>query len=96
MALVAAERGHQVTLWERRDRIGGLTRVAAQLPFKHTLPRLLRYYETALVHTTVIVNLGKEVDPNDLNDDLIVLATGCALANSITDARTRDDTGARR
>ena len=53
MALTAAERGHQVTLWERRGRIGGLVRSAAMLPFKSTLPRLLRYYETALARANV-------------------------------------------
>jgi len=76
MALVAAERGHRVTLWERRDCIGGLTRVAAQLQFKYTFPRLLRYYETVLARANVTINLGKEVDAASLKDDLIVLAVG--------------------
>jgi 2,4-dienoyl-CoA reductase-like NADH-dependent reductase (Old Yellow Enzyme family) len=76
MALTAAERGHQVTLWERRGRIGGLVRSAAMLPFKSTLPRLLRYYETALARANVSLRLSQEADPASLADDLVVLATG--------------------
>ena len=76
MALTAAARGHRVTLWERRDHVGGLLRSAALLSFKSTLPRLLRYYETALSRAGVTVRLGREADPATLTDDLTVLATG--------------------
>jgi len=76
MALTAAARGHRVTLWDKRDRIGGLVRSAATLPFKSTLPRLLHYYERALARAKVNIRLGQEVDPTTLTDDLIVLATG--------------------
>ena len=76
MALAAAERGHQVTLWEKRDRIGGQVRIAAKLPFKYTLPRLLSYYETALAQAKVCVRLGEEANPAKLTDDLVVLAVG--------------------
>ena len=76
MALTAAARGHRVTLWEKHDRVGGLLRVAAMLPFKSTLPRLLRYYETALARAGVKLRLGAQVDPATLADDLMVLATG--------------------
>jgi 2,4-dienoyl-CoA reductase-like NADH-dependent reductase (Old Yellow Enzyme family) len=76
MALTAAERGHRVTLWETRDRIGGLVRSAATLPFKSTLPRLLHYYECALARAKVNICLGRKVDPATLTDDVVVLATG--------------------
>jgi NADPH-dependent 2,4-dienoyl-CoA reductase/sulfur reductase-like enzyme len=76
MALDAASRGHRVTLWEKSDSIGGRVRTAARLPFKHTLPRLLRYYETALAQAGVILHLGKEAHAADLAGDVIVLATG--------------------
>ena len=76
MALTAAARGHRVTLWEKRDRIGGLLRSAASLPFKSTLPRLLHHYESALARANVDLRLGHEVDPAALTDDLVVRATG--------------------
>jgi NADPH-dependent 2,4-dienoyl-CoA reductase/sulfur reductase-like enzyme len=76
MALRAAQRGHCVKLWEKREQIGGLIRTAARLPFKHTLPRLLRYYETALAHAGVTVELGREADPARLDGDVVVVATG--------------------
>jgi 2,4-dienoyl-CoA reductase-like NADH-dependent reductase (Old Yellow Enzyme family) len=76
MALTAAARGHRVTLWDKRDCIGGLVRSAATLPFKRTLPRLLHYYERALARAKVNVCLGQEVRPAELTDDLVVLATG--------------------
>jgi 2,4-dienoyl-CoA reductase-like NADH-dependent reductase (Old Yellow Enzyme family) len=76
MALSATERGHRVTLWEKKTRIGGRLRSAAQLPFKQTLPRLLDYYETALARANVTVRLNSDVDPAAVDGDLIVLATG--------------------
>jgi 2,4-dienoyl-CoA reductase-like NADH-dependent reductase (Old Yellow Enzyme family)/thioredoxin reductase len=76
LALTAADRGHRVTLWEKNDRIGGLLSAAAKLPFKATLPRLLRHYETALQRAKVDVRLGRTADPSALTDDIVVLATG--------------------
>ena len=58
-ALSASERGHRVILWERQERIGGQLRLASALPFKHTLPRLLDYYETALKRAGVSVRCGE-------------------------------------
>ena len=65
-----------MTLWEKEPQIGGLVRVAATLPFKHTLPRLLRYYEHALETAGVDVRLNQTVNPADLRDEQVVLATG--------------------
>jgi 2,4-dienoyl-CoA reductase-like NADH-dependent reductase (Old Yellow Enzyme family) len=76
MAITAAGRGHRVILWERRAAIGGQLRSAARLPFKHTLPRLLDYYEAALKRANVTVHLGETVTAADVNADVVVLATG--------------------
>jgi 2,4-dienoyl-CoA reductase-like NADH-dependent reductase (Old Yellow Enzyme family) len=75
-AISAANRGHSVTLWEKSQSIGGLIRIAAGLSFKHTLPRLLEYYESVLQASGVKVILGKEANPGELGDDLVVIATG--------------------
>jgi 2,4-dienoyl-CoA reductase-like NADH-dependent reductase (Old Yellow Enzyme family) len=75
-ALTAAERGHAVTLYERAARIGGQLAVAAQMPFKSTLPRLLAYYERALRQAGVKVLCGNAPQPGSLDADAIVVATG--------------------
>ncbi len=78
MALTAAERGHRVKLWEKKDHIGGQLRAAARLPFKYTLPRLLQYYENALARAAVEVRLGEEVDAAGLAGDVTAMAIGAA------------------
>ncbi len=75
-ALSASERGHRVTLWERHERIGGQVRLASALPFKHTLPRLLDYYEGALERAGVIVRCGESARAETIDADVVVLAAG--------------------
>ena len=75
-ALSAAERGHRVVLYDRGAQIGGQLRVAAALPFKRTLPRLLRFYENALQRAGVQLRLGCEVSPSEVRADALVLALG--------------------
>lgn len=91
-ALGAAARGHAVTLYERADRIGGQLALAAQMPFKNTLPRLLGYYEGALQHAGVKVVCGTTPDPAAVEADAIVLATGSRWkAKSCVDALAKPD-----
>ncbi|HEY7246042.1 MAG TPA: FAD-dependent oxidoreductase [Xanthobacteraceae bacterium] len=75
-ALSASERGHQVVLWEREDKIGGQVRLASALPFKPTLPRLLEYYETALERAGVVVRCGESPRVEGIDADVIVHAAG--------------------
>lgn len=75
-ALTAAARGHEVVLYERRARIGGQIRLAAQLPFKRTLPRLLAYYEKALQDAGVRVFLERAASPAEIDSDCVVVAIG--------------------
>ncbi len=74
-ALTAASRGHSVTLYERTGRIGGQLAAAAALPFKSTLPRLLRYYQHALDKAGVKVVLQSAPLPESVNAEHVVLAT---------------------
>ena len=80
-ARVAAGRGHQVTLLERGHQLGGAVRVAALSPFRATIGDITDYLSRELRRLRVDVNLGAEVDADDLADiaDLaghVVLATG--------------------
>ena len=75
-ALTAAARGHAVTLYERANRIGGQIAAAAKLPFKSTLPRLLRYYDRALQQAKVKVVCEASPQPGSIDAESIILSTG--------------------
>ncbi len=76
-ALVAAQRGHDVTLFERADTIGGQLNMARLIPGKEEFSGLLSWYGTMLETLGVDARLGVEATPEDLADfDEIVIATG--------------------
>jgi 2,4-dienoyl-CoA reductase-like NADH-dependent reductase (Old Yellow Enzyme family)/thioredoxin reductase len=82
-ALVASQRGHEVSLWERGDRIGGNFRIAALAPGKEELGCLLEYFEGQLDRSSVRVELGKTAAAEALaaeNPDAVVAATGAEPA----------------
>ena len=84
-ALTAAWRGHSVTLYERAERIGGQLAAAAVLPFKTTLPRLLRYYQHALDQAGVKVVLQSAARPETVDAEQVILATGSRWPGSRDD-----------
>ena len=47
-AVTAAQRGHDVTLFESDDKIGGQFNLAAQIPGKEEFRETLRYFRNAL------------------------------------------------
>jgi 2,4-dienoyl-CoA reductase (NADPH2) len=78
-ACTAAERGHDVTLFEGSDRIGGQLNLAIRIPGKEEFGETLRYFETMLEKHGVEVRLGHRVTARELLDagfDEVVLATG--------------------
>jgi len=82
-AKIAAERGHQVTLVEKRPRLGGqLVHASKEVDGGYIWPRLIRYYETQLARYGVEVRLGEEMTRelcDRMKPDAIVVATGAAL-----------------
>ncbi len=77
-ATTAAERGHDVTLFEAADAIGGQFRMAAVVPGKEEFRETIRYFERRLARTSVKVKLGTKAAKSDLEAgfDEIVIATG--------------------
>jgi len=82
-AKVAGERGHSVTLLERRDRLGGqLCHASKEVGGGHIWLKLIRYYETQLARFGVDVRLGEEVTREiceRLKPDVVIVATGATL-----------------
>ncbi|QGV82156.1 NADPH-dependent 2,4-dienoyl-CoA reductase [Streptomyces ficellus] len=76
-AVSAAERGHDVTLFDAADEIGGQLNIAKRVPGKEEFDETLRYFRTQLTLRGVDVKLGTHATPELLSDyDEVVVATG--------------------
>ncbi|MGY0219762.1 oxidoreductase [Endozoicomonadaceae bacterium StTr2] len=76
---VAAGRGHQVTLFDAADKIGGQFNIAKQIPGKEEFYETLRYFGKQVEKSGVNLQLEQKVRASDLlpgNYDEVVLATG--------------------
>lgn len=83
-ALVCAKRGHNVTLYEKTDRLGGVFIAAAAPSFKEKDRQLIAWYRRELTrYPNITVKLNSEVTSlEDCQADEIIIATG-AKANRI-------------
>ncbi|GGW41604.1 NADPH-dependent 2,4-dienoyl-CoA reductase [Streptomyces lucensis JCM 4490] len=76
-AVSAAERGHQVTLFDAGSEIGGQLNVARRVPGKQEFDETLRYFRHQLRAHDVDVRLGTWVTPETVAGyDEVVVATG--------------------
>lgn len=78
-ASIAAERGHEVDLYEASDRLGGQFNMAKIIPGKEDYAETIRYYSTMLSKYHVNVFLNTKVDAKTLNEiqyDEVIVATG--------------------
>ncbi len=76
-AITAAERGHQVVLFDKADRLGGQLHYAAAVPGKEEFKGLISWFETMVEHSGVETQLGVAVGADDLTGfDEVVIATG--------------------
>lgn len=80
-ALVAAQRGHDVTLYERSPKLGGLVTIAALVKDLETdvLLDLIRYLKRQLNKEGVTIKTRKEVTPElveEIKPDVVILGLG--------------------
>ena len=76
-AVSAAERGHDVTLYDAAGEIGGQLNVARKVPGKQEFDETIRYFRTQLQDHGVDVRLNTRVVAEDLAGfDEVVVATG--------------------
>ena len=78
-AAVAAERGHNVTLYDAAGDIGGQIHIARRIPGKEEFNETLRYFRTILKKFGVTQKLSTRVSAADLiaeKYDEVILATG--------------------
>jgi len=78
-ARVAALRGHKVTLFEKRDRLGGVLLEASVPEFKSDLRPLIDYLSNQLKRLKVKVNLNKEITALEIMEespDAVIVSTG--------------------
>jgi 2,4-dienoyl-CoA reductase (NADPH2) len=76
-AIIAGERGHQVTLFDKATRVGGQLNMAREVPGKEEFHGLVNWFATMVDKAGVNLRLGVEAGPQDLTGfDEVIIATG--------------------
>ena len=76
-AMVAATRGHAVTLFEKAPQVGGQLNLARRIPGKEEFDGLVDWYATMIARAGVTLRLATAPDLEDLRGfDAVVVATG--------------------
>jgi 2-enoate reductase len=78
-AKVAAIKGHDVTLCEIKDHLGGQAFAASVPQFTEVFKYLIKYYETVLSRWGIKLKLRHKVSVEEINKvkpDVVILATG--------------------
>ena len=76
-ALVASQRGHIVTLFERADKLGGQLNLARQVPGKEEFHGLVDWFAGSVARSAITLRLGTEPSVDDLRGfDQVIVATG--------------------
>lgn len=74
---VLAMRGHDVTLFEKQNQIGGQLLYAIQVPGKQEFLNTIRFYENSLNELGIHLEFNIDVQPSQLKTfDAVVVATG--------------------
>ena len=78
-SIIAAQRGHEVVLFDADKEIGGQFNMAKQIPGKEEFYETIRYFNTQIALHKVTVKLNTRVQADDIkngNFDEVILATG--------------------
>ena len=78
-AEIAARRGHEVTLLEKGDALGGQVAVAARVPMRQEFRGIVRYLDTQLRKLPVSIRLNVEATADSvlaMKPDAVIVATG--------------------
>jgi 2,4-dienoyl-CoA reductase (NADPH2) len=78
-ALTAAQRGHDVTLYEKERELGGQINLAKVPPGKHELQKIIDSMKSRMEHFGVRIKTGASVSEKTVKDekpDYLVVATG--------------------
>jgi 2,4-dienoyl-CoA reductase (NADPH2) len=82
-AINASRRGHEVTIFEKKDRLGGqVISASKEIKGGSDLGRLIKSYETEIEKNGIKVNLNTEVNRSTFGKekpDVIVVATGAEI-----------------
>ena len=81
VAETAARRGHDVSLLERRDHLGGQVRIATSVPGREEIGEVVRHLETQVRKLGVDVRCGVTATADDealADAETVVVATGSA------------------
>lgn len=83
-AVYASKRGHQVTLYEKKDSLGGQLLLAVIPPHKEEMKEFLHWLTHQLSEQDVKVVCGKEITPDFVKSerpDVVIVATGASPAS---------------
>jgi NADPH-dependent 2,4-dienoyl-CoA reductase/sulfur reductase-like enzyme len=78
-ALVAASRGHRVSLFEEKRETGGQLALASRVPHKEGFSDVIRELELQAVRAGAVITRGIRIAPLDIlvrNPDALIVATG--------------------
>ncbi|EGD52523.1 NADH:flavin oxidoreductase/NADH oxidase [Thermoanaerobacter ethanolicus JW 200] len=84
-----AKKGHNVTLFEKENKLGGQLNVAKVPPYKQEIGKVIEYLENDLKKYNVKVHLNKKISLQEIKEmpyDKIVIATGSKPAKINLDA----------
>ncbi|UWQ21886.1 FAD-dependent oxidoreductase [Jannaschia sp. W003] len=77
VAMIAARRGHRVTVWDKAAEVGGQLNLAKAIPGKEEFVPFVDWIATMLDHERIDLRLGRAPEVADLREaDDVVIATG--------------------